>query len=147
MADRVVYVAGHLRTESGQRVEAEGGGGTVESVAGGDGVTVDDTDPANPIVTAEVTQAGADARYAQSPDARHISVLSQEDYDLLTPDPDTLYFTDGGVGPSDAADFAADPAFTDAYVQAADIRQMVVLTQAAYNLLTPDAETFYVIVP
>jgi hypothetical protein len=93
-----------------------------------------------------VTETAGDARYPQSEEARHLVVLSQADYELLTPDPDTLYFTDGG-DPITAVAFAADPAFTDTYVQSVDIRQMVALTQAAYDLLTPDAETFYVIIP
>jgi hypothetical protein len=40
---------------------APAGGGTVDSVVAGSGVTVDATDPANPVVTAEVTQAELDA--------------------------------------------------------------------------------------
>lgn len=40
---------------------AGGGGGTVEEVVAGAGISVDATDPAAPIVTAEVTQAELDA--------------------------------------------------------------------------------------
>lgn len=65
--------AGVSVTNTGDAVTVEidatggGGGGTVESIVEGDGIDVDDTDPANPIVSLDATTAdvpdSADKRY------------------------------------------------------------------------------------
>lgn len=76
------------------------GGGTVETVVAGAGISVDDTDPENPVVTAEVTQAELDAKAS-------ISAMANQ-YDLMTQ-------VGGFAAGISRADLAADPAFADAF--------------------------------
>lgn len=47
--------------------------------------------------------------------------------------------------PVSKATLAGDTAFEDTYVESGDVRHIVVIGQAAYDALTPDAETLYVI--
>lgn len=60
--------------------------------------------------------------------------------------------TVAGVSPTagdvPAADLATalEPTLDDTFVESVEVRSMVKLTQAAYDLLTPDASTLYVIV-
>lgn len=71
-------------------------------------------------------------------------------------DDDTLLAIDGDTGAefqipvseirgSDASELAGDPAFTDAFVASDTIREIVVLTQAEYGLITPLSTVMYII--
>ena len=61
-----------------------GNGGVVQAIVAGTGIDVDDTDPANPIVTATGVQSDGTVTL--------LVALTQEDYDLLDPpDPTTVY--------------------------------------------------------
>ena len=108
-------------------VSSTAGGGGVDSVVGGTSITVDNTDPLNPIIN----NSSPDQTVALTGSGAATVTGTYPSFNVATPVVNT-------------ADFITNA--NDVYPSVNKVTDIISLTQAEYNALTPDESAIYVII-